>query len=970
MQRANFERLRAGLLFTRRLRVHDPFLDLTFISEITFEGERRHRFRRNAFVTGAFFGCCLRRTWRVCPHFCRFASMASAGDDKDFSVERDEEEEVGAKLDENVPAVIDDEDAGTCVDETEAGTCVDEENLPEPGKEEYGAAVVDETEAGTCVDEENLPEPGKEEYGAVVPALLPRYRPLLVSDHFVYYAVGHDVAQSSLSGLLVTPGQDVRRDRAQDAARCLELGHVGYDRRGDQLLTLDTLTDEEKAQLSFFYGGCGDCRHVYTTLYDLARQITEGDERVKRGNRVHFFLNDSSPSILARCSILLVALLDLSRFPADVIRNRNNEEVKMLLTFLHFVFVSPVVPFYVHDRLKSIIHRLLGDPQLYPSLMFANATWVGVKSVLEIWLTVLDSVLPSHRPTKAKHIANYYYEKQARIQTEKRRQRVNAHQRELSKQVQMSGYLDIDRLDAKTKDKLAEMINSTAANLSAFTASNLLPLNVHTDMVFALVHRVLPPPSCMLRYHSPQLQMLHSLTANSQEFKEASRDISIGAARQIARLTAENYDPMRVFQDYVPNVTGWDPAMPDEQKDFFRPPQWSPLNIISRLYSSAVIEPPCTPRATLFDLTCNVWENAAIAAQHLLAEPTSSLKFELMDGDMNSDARTLSLTEKERDIRGLPSRFMRAFVSNVPDYTGMLYPLLDIVPRLLPSPNAFLRWNVMYRGATWHGPDHWLDLMLPIGRRERLRDVFGVSLCMDSQFRTFLWLEQDNPQPLDRAAVGDVLLRVLIAIAFPHSQVAGKRSIFPESMVALMELMAFLIKRRVRKDWVSDAIEEILRGEVAIDNPRPSKNPNDLFEPPTVSPTAFLLELKTMLSIYETTLNLRLDPSLGIPPIQTVRPRDVQWPRDGLSKVKESAGLVLYSDALSGLPIRRMALLQPQDRGEAHFISAFHWDVTFRITTFYLADDDYERMRHRVWNIVLFSSQSYEPLSKPMQLDW
>ena len=86
------------------------------------------------------------------------------------------------------------------------------------------------------------------------------------------------------------------------------------------------------------------------TLYDLGRQLLKGNEDVRRGNRVHFLANDTSPAILARCAILLAGLHELSQFSAEEIAKRERREVNVLLALLHFGLLSQVVPSYVDER--------------------------------------------------------------------------------------------------------------------------------------------------------------------------------------------------------------------------------------------------------------------------------------------------------------------------------------------------------------------------------------------------------------------------------------------------------------------------------------------------------------------------------------------------------------------------------------------------------------------------------------------
>ena len=397
---------------------------------------------------------------------------------------------------------------------------------------------------------------------------LPRYRDTVLEMIFPYYAIGHDITTSSMSGILFAPNLPAPRNTLALAVKAGILpgnGEFAYFRHdhGDQHITLEGLTDDERSKLNFFHGGCGDCRHVYATLYDLGRQLQSGSGDTLKGNRVHFVLNDSSHAILARCAVMLAGLEELARFPMEDIRKKERQDVNLLLAFLHYVLLSPVVPSYVNEKLCEIMQRLVDDPTQYRSFTFAGDTWEGVRRVLEIWLNPMrqDGTDISR---SAEEVAEHYRDGEH-----------NEVMRNIGETVIEYGKIASDYLNSNHLDELAKlsdvqvdsffsMLNNIGLNMARIVHSNLKALNVQGDVVFTAVHQVLPPPKQLLSLHSPAVQRCHQLAHKAgDEIREDGRLIE-GITRCALHTAAEDFSHSTVVGEYHTNMTGIEPVTDPE----------------------------------------------------------------------------------------------------------------------------------------------------------------------------------------------------------------------------------------------------------------------------------------------------------------------------------------------------------------------------------------------------------------------
>ena len=555
--------------------------------------------------------------------------------------------------------------------------------------------------------------------------IMPRHRPCAmpraVGQGFPYYAVGHDPAVSSLAGVVV-PDTDDMQANPHKTANLDPVVHLHTSEESecaahDRRLLLKELTEAERKELNFFYGGCGDCRHVYMTLYDLGRQMEQGGEEVRTGNRVHFLLNDSSPAIFARNLLLLDALIDLSSCPVDAIRARQEPFVVQVLTFLYYVFLSPVVPSHVEGHLQLRIGRLLRDHSIFRSLYISDEDWMSVERVFRAWLAILNKEpgWPSLKD-EGERFFQRYRSPNARENSKLTDQTVEWMRDYIDEMGLAAGF---DNGQLRIRDRLVQERGRQVADIRE---SVFVEMDLEADLLYMIVHNVLPPPNQDLELHSEKVQCYRALSLNEDDVREAKQLLIKGVACHITRLVQEGYNETALMLDYTGNVTFLDPAIGNPQNgggasqvkySWQRASDFNTLEFLARLYIADGIETPQHGESlTLFDLSCNLWEKAAFAVKTLREGGDSTICFELSFGDMNLVAREVVLKERERQERGFPTRFLRAFTSNVPDYTGLIYPMVDIVPLLLPSTKAFLRLNALFNIHFWKTAENFAKYQL------------------------------------------------------------------------------------------------------------------------------------------------------------------------------------------------------------------------------------------------------------------
>ena len=242
-------------------------------------------------------------------------------------------------------------------------------------------------------------------------------------------------------------------------------------------------------------------------------------------------------------------------------------------------------------------------------------------------------------------------------------------------------------------------------------------------------------------------------------------------------------------------------------------------------------------------------------------------------------------------------------------------------------------------------------------------------MCGESPaLATFLWLGKSNPEPLLPQFIDNAFQRLLIAVAFPPLQpVEPRLSHYPESLVALVELMLVLLDRGVGKEIIAGAMETILRGEIRIRNPRPPRITGTQ-ERKTVSVAPFLLELRTLLALYGPVLNIAIDPALELPLADNIVLHTVHWVEEPAEEGTYTIGLVIFPNHHLEKSARKLAVMDKSQLDDVHFLSVFKWSALDLTAKFYLPEKARAEMLRKRLNAMLFCSGSFNPVTSPTKL--
>ena len=851
---------------------------------------------------------------------------------------------------------------------------------PEEEPEAAPAAVVDEDRQRRRCHAELL-------------SRLQRYRPWL-PESFCYYAVGHDIAMSALSG---------RRPRGRNVFRDPKIPHIPVwcetdrddDKDVEQRLKLTTMMPNERQNLNFFFGGCGDCRHVYTTLYDLGRQLpTVQGTPAAIGNRVHLLLNDSSPAIIARNAIMLFALYDLARFSRDEVDRRTSSQVVNLLTMLHHGWLSVAVPSYVNEMILDTINTILArGPRGFPnpSIIISDGSWPAVGRVLVYWKTLISEksdVLSQEAIPQLEHylaqerqfVDKSEPERVAEIRARLQREFANAFGCFVPNHHQMQQFWD--------------MLDHAVYRIIIMTREKLETLQIYPDLLFFALFGVAPPAMEYLHFHHPETFRIYKEMCELCETSVG--DLVADTARAMARLVSQAFDLHDVMSDYMMNVTAREPLLkPGWQTDpegavarTQDPAEWDTPYILSRVFHCAVFQPPKLGRPSMFNLSWSLWSTAADGVRSLVSEPRSSCVVEMIVGDMNDVAHDLSLAAEERQARNLPTRMLRAFISNVQDYTGLMLPLINLSRVLLPSPKAFIRCNQMYN-IHWRDCGHWAKTMLAVSDVNHIGPVFGAWIMPHSRIDFFTWLGKQLGQgaDLDPALVRTILQRVFIGVAFPPSQQgcslqdSDKPNRFEmhfENLSVLVELIISLLERGFSRATMSEIVAEMLNDNLHLTNPRPPQLGADVLEPAEVPVRPFLAELSALLILFKPVFDLPMElPNNSLQPSpDTVCQHTLYWathfsnvsPGDaqGLTLL-DHVGLVIAPNKHLWMRPRKLAFLGSVE-DPVYFFSVLELSQKDRTVKFWISHPIYEEMKVKRYYAVLYSTESYQAITEPMQL--
>ena len=198
--------------------------------------------------------------------------------------------------------------------------------------------------------------------------LLPLCKPI-VYDLPAWGPYGHDLFQSLFDNKLA----------AQYGLPTITRG-PRLDMRLEDLSAAQAATSAQ--EISFFFGGIGDARHLYTTWMSLASSLVAAESAIIP--RICIVANDFKPHLLAR-NIIIWHLMD----QVAVAHATGSVETMRFLSTIFYVFCAPIMPRQMWELLQTAISEcieMLQDARPSPEwVSFPAESRPPVLAVLATW---------------------------------------------------------------------------------------------------------------------------------------------------------------------------------------------------------------------------------------------------------------------------------------------------------------------------------------------------------------------------------------------------------------------------------------------------------------------------------------------------------------------------------------------------------------------------------------------------------
>ncbi|KAH8102117.1 hypothetical protein BXZ70DRAFT_930357 [Cristinia sonorae] len=614
-----------------------------------------------------------------------------------------------------------------------------------------------------------------------------------------------------------TPGMNYWGMGMDDVFSILR-GFPGFSRP----MNLKTLPISRLSSLSFLYGGVGDGRHVYTTIIDLHHEWKKLPKDKGDALFTHITMLDIHPAMLARDMIIL----SLARQLGDEgLEPTDRLEIKAACVYL---WNGIALPSYCAERVRNVMQdlrdRLTDSPPSLPKwLVVAPTSLPGILQHIMLWLTVrpeaVGPVLDRHESQSMEtHLWNSINDETApRSYRQMALENLGNMRKKMSDDLKSwpvhgmkkSGFIDEDVPDKEAKRIWKERHNEFVDRLMEIEM-----LGGPEDVWYSALKTYMPPPELRSRHpaFNEIAQGLHGKTGKDFDMK------LLRVAEKGIRATWETNRTLFAIDP----VTKWaEPGYPDRLT--------SVLSTFKKLYDFVnSVTPGGYPELTAladsykFTLAMDFFDYLGKAIVGLQGH----LRVESVAGDLNGEMCKIWLGSDARP-KEYPRKFTRAWLSNVPDYTGgVLNTAVYVVPQTDGSPDSMVANNSYAATAAFKEmPDYDNQFchtytLLPLNDLPRYLGVKAVGT--EAVFHSLVLASVPLPRPIhdlaSRSELTTWLTRLLVNIMIPGtSQMAPNRCTLPNNMAAFLGLLCHLHRVGFPGHWLADYLQLVLTGSMVTD---------------------------------------------------------------------------------------------------------------------------------------------------------
>uniref|UniRef100_A0A7S2ULC9 DUF4470 domain-containing protein n=1 Tax=Attheya septentrionalis TaxID=420275 RepID=A0A7S2ULC9_9STRA len=562
-----------------------------------------------------------------------------------------------------------------------------------------------------------------------------------------YYNYGHDDIMSAL-----TEGEPSEEGSNVPACPAMKLSE---------------LPDSDLSSFALLFGGVGDARHVFATLCDVHKQWSGLNETKKKKFRLHIALNDVVPTVLARDTLMFALLAKLGQLAPEYssifASNRQNEAFR-IATLLQYIFFGYVMPPSVYDHFIEVIDELVGNDfcDVKKWMSAESCDWLKIKDIMLYWRHAKEG--QDNFPTIATVLTHMYSPDPPNgmlySEGSDAFDRVKGRQDEFNERNRKNKEALVKNVDNLTREDMDRMFDPELIE----SLKSIIPPDKYTDERLLDVLR----NALRKRFQSIDVNDMAGTVNGSisngrildQAFLKRTKGIlppnGYTAAGTLYDDIWENgpsdealIDEAKkeVMESWVVNRTMFDPVWCDFWEGWVGRNEYNPVAQIvkSFLWVTGIVESftgdvvDCEDVRDLdfFECTSLLFWNTAHAITRLV--DTGSLTFELSISPITDYCRKI----QEDRMRSRPSIFHRIFLSNVPDYIGMLSVFTEVMPVLhRPSKRVptFVQASVLFNNGIWEDYEHYIFSATAIPNAKEIRKLLGVQHLTSNS----VWIDQNQ----------------------------------------------------------------------------------------------------------------------------------------------------------------------------------------------------------------------------------
>ncbi len=652
----------------------------------------------------------------------------------------------------------------------------------------------------------------------------------------------------------------------------------------------------------------------------------------------------------------------------------NDYEATKAAAVLMYVFVSNVMPAYIAKEVNLIIANLIESESLNdkcPFLRIDKSSWQKVVSVLKQW---------SEKPI-------------------------------LSTQKMMKVW---------SKKEFDSLIGSTVTDQSLKTS---LPFAQSNDFKFKLIEQLKEMPksadSDKLIMALEKMSVMDfmefesQVNKSSQEYypKNAQKDNEFVNKRKFLLppfvirdekeklLTATASSSDQELDDYVkktwkPNVTmldyDWTAKIGETQIDLV----WDYGDTLNEVFDDEAFidtenpQEPSNPKS-MFDWYAFYFYKIAKSLK-FLTKDTNSLVVETRVGDVNDVLSNIYHESKGNEESF--KNFDRIFLSNIPDYTSLIYVFLECMPLLKPTENSFIKSTCLLNTGMWKDYEQYVysgSLIHDLKKGGSLLnvakvggDLWGCDPLLSFAYKNF------KPDIHSRNDVLDWVTRVLLTFSYParRDALSPMRENYSPNLAVFFRSIQYLIWLGYPKHWFQAYLTSVMENSLAGTESPPIESPNRFRFEETSNKTVrkidlstILLEIRTLASIYIPLFDIGYISFLK--PIDSIYEYKIRFEEfvpsyyylrkysDVLGLLFESSASELSYPSLNSNINLRDEILMHKSIGKKHLFSVLKFSSGN--ATFYMSNQDFDSMtvsQTLEWYVSVIRTDSWDRVTQPNKL--